>query len=107
MRDIIVFLQNMGKILALDFGTKRTGIAITDDLQLIASGLTTVATNNLLQFLHDYCEKHDVDCFVIGLPKQMDNTSSESEDAIQRFISKLKLKFPKKEIVRQDETIYI
>ncbi len=93
----------MARILALDYGKVRTGIAVTDELQLIASGLTTVATPKLLDFLGDYLQKESVERFVIGLPKQMDNTESESEVLIQDFLKKLKTKFPNVPVERQDE----
>ena len=93
----------MGKILAIDYGKKRTGIAVTDDLQIIASGLTTVPTKELLSFLSDYTSKESVETFVIGQPKQMNNTDSESEALILPFINKLKNKFPGIPIVREDE----
>ncbi|WP_375325014.1 Holliday junction resolvase RuvX [Flagellimonas sp. GZD32] len=93
----------MARILALDYGKVRTGIAVTDELQLIASGLTTVATPKLLDFLGDYLQKESVERFVIGLPKQMDNTESESEVLIQDFLKKLKTKFPNVTVERQDE----
>ena len=93
----------MARILALDFGKVRTGIAVTDELQLIASGLTTVETKDLLSFLKDYTQKESVERFVVGLPKQMDNTASESEVHIQDFLNKLKAKFPNIPVERQDE----
>ena len=93
----------MAQLLALDYGTKRTGIAVTDDLQLIASGLTTVATENLLDFLEKYVSKEDVELFLIGEPKQMNNSPSESEKHIGPFIEKLKLKFSDIPIIRVDE----
>ena len=93
----------MAQLLALDYGTKRTGIAVTDDLQIIASGLTTVATENLLDFLEKYITKEDVELFLIGEPKQMDNSPSESEKHIGPFIEKLKLKFSNIPIIRVDE----
>lgn len=80
----------MGKVLAMDFGKKRTGIAVTDDLQIIASGLTTVNTKELIPFLKDYIAKENVDLFVVGEPKQMNNEPSESEALITPFIEKLK-----------------
>ncbi len=83
----------MGKVLALDFGKKRTGIAVTDDLQIIASGLTTVATKELIPFLKNYTKSNDVELFVIGEPKQMNNQPSESEVLILPFIEKLKRNF--------------
>lgn len=93
----------MAQILALDFGKKRTGIAVTDDLQIIASGLTTVVTKDLLNFLEKYVSKEDVELFLIGEPKQMNNTASESEKYIIPFIKKLKEKFKHIPIIREDE----
>lgn len=93
----------MGIILAFDFGKKRTGIAVTDPLQIIASGLATVETKQLLVFLKDYISKEEVDIFVVGLPKQMNNQPSESEHLIQPFIKKLKNTFPNIPIKREDE----
>lgn len=93
----------MARILALDYGKVRTGIAVTDELQLIASGLTTVETKDLIAFLVDYLEKEAVEKFVVGLPKQMDNTPSESEELIQPFLKKLLAQFPTTQIERQDE----
>ncbi|MEC3907615.1 Holliday junction resolvase RuvX [Tamlana sp. 2201CG12-4] len=93
----------MARILAIDFGTKRTGIAVTDELQIIASGLTTVSTKDLLPFLKDYLKKEVVELFIIGEPKQMNNTVSESETHIIPFIKKLEKAFPGIPIKRVDE----
>ncbi|MEP1489533.1 MAG: Holliday junction resolvase RuvX [Algibacter sp.] len=93
----------MARILAIDFGGKRTGIAVTDELQIIASGLTTVFTKELIPFLKDYISKEDVELFLIGEPKQMDNTASESEVLITPFIEKLKKSIPNVPIKRVDE----
>ncbi|NAY90384.1 Holliday junction resolvase RuvX [Muricauda sp. JGD-17] len=93
----------MARILALDFGKVRTGIAVTDELQMIASGLTTVPTKDLIQFLLDYTNKEAVETFVVGLPKQMDGSASESEELIQPFLEKLSNQFPQIPIERQDE----
>ena len=93
----------MSQILAMDYGAKRTGIAVTDDLQIIASGLTTVPTENLLNFLEEYLEKEQVELFLIGEPKQMNNTASESEGMILKFIKKLKKRFPSVPLKRVDE----
>lgn len=93
----------MGRILAIDFGIKRTGIAVTDELRLIAFGLTTVSTKELLHFLKDYTQKECVDLFIVGEPKQMDNTISESELAIKRFLKKLTTFFPQIPVKRYDE----
>ncbi len=93
----------MARILAIDYGKKRTGIAVTDELQIIASGLTTVATHELLVFLKDYVEQEEVELFLIGEPKQRDNTPSESERLIKPFIEKLSVLFPGTPIKRVDE----
>ena len=93
----------MGRILAFDYGTKRTGIAVTDPLQLIASGLKTVETSEILTFLKSYCTDEKVVLFVVGLPKQMNNLPSESEQFIKSFIRNLKRTFPEIPIKREDE----
>ncbi len=93
----------MSRILAIDFGMKRTGIAVTDELQIIASGLTTVYTKELIPFLKDYISKEKVELFLVGEPKQMDNTASESEILIKPFLTKLSEQFPNIPIVRVDE----
>jgi putative Holliday junction resolvase len=93
----------MPRILAIDYGLKRTGIAVTDELQIIASGLTTVNTNELISFLQDYTKKEEVELFLIGEPKQMDNTPSDSEALIIPFIKTLEKEFPNITIKRVDE----
>jgi len=93
----------MARILALDYGLKRTGIAVTDDLQIIASGLTTIKTSDIFIFLERYLENENVELFVIGEPKQMDYSASESEKYIIPLIEKLKKKFSKIPIKRIDE----
>jgi putative Holliday junction resolvase len=93
----------LGRILALDYGEKRTGIAVTDELRLIASGLTTVPTKELILFLKDYFNTENVDILVVGEPKQMNNTPSESEQYIQPFLVELTKHFPTISIERQDE----
>ncbi|MCH3882325.1 MULTISPECIES: Holliday junction resolvase RuvX [Tenacibaculum] len=93
----------MARIVAIDFGKKRTGIAVTDDLQIIASGLTTVNTEELIPFLKEYISKENVQLFLIGEPKQMDNTESESEELIRPFIEKLKKAIPSIPFERVDE----
>lgn len=93
----------MGRILALDFGQKRTGIAVTDELQIIASGLTTVETKELITFLKDYVSKENIELFLVGEPKQMDYSESESEAIIKPFIKKLEREFPNIPIKRVDE----
>lgn len=91
------------RILALDYGQKRTGIAITDELQIIASGLTTVPSEIAIGFLKDYFSKEKVSKVLIGEPKQMNNTPSESTPIIEAFVSKFEKAFPDMPIVRVDE----
>lgn len=93
----------LGRILAIDFGKVRTGIAVTDELQIIASGLTTVKTEELIPFLKNYCSKEKVALFIVGKPKQMDNTESESEALIIPFLEKLSKEIPSIPIKRVDE----
>jgi len=93
----------LSRILALDFGKKRTGIAVTDELQLIASGLTTIDTNQLFDFLKKYFENELVELVVVGEPKQMNGLPSESEELIQPVLRKLTKLFPELKIERQDE----
>lgn len=106
MFKILIFvgtLDNMGRILAIDFGEKRTGIAVTDELQIIASGLTTVETPELIPFLVDYTQKENVELILVGKPKQMNNEDSESERYIQSFLEKLAKKLPNIPVQREDE----
>lgn len=93
----------MGRLLAIDYGTKRTGIAITDELKLIASGLTTVNTKELLKFLKKYFTSENVDVVLIGEPRQRDGTQSLIEVEIKKFVIILSEAFPKLKIVRVDE----
>ena len=93
----------MAQILAIDYGKVRTGLAVTDDMQIIASGLTTVPTKELLDFLKTYTKKENVELFLVGEPKQMNNEASESEALIIPFISKLRNLFPAIPIKRVDE----
>ncbi|OJX31931.1 MAG: Holliday junction DNA helicase RuvA [Chryseobacterium sp. 36-9] len=93
----------MGQILAIDYGKVRTGIAATDDLQIIASGLTTVETSKLVDFLKKYFSENNVDEVVIGLPTDLKGNMSEIETDIQKFISVFEKDFPDKKINRLDE----
>ncbi|MFZ4520587.1 MAG: Holliday junction resolvase RuvX [Bacteroidales bacterium] len=93
----------MGRIVAIDFGQKRTGIAVTDELKIIATGLTTVRSLDLMDFLRDYAGKNVVECFVVGQPKQMDYTDSESSVFIEPFVRYLKAAFPGIPVERADE----
>ena len=99
----VIKIIRMARILAIDYGVKRTGIAVTDELQIIASGLITVKTDELIKFLIDYTNKEQVELFIVGLPKQMNNSDSESEKHILSFLKKLKKSLPKIPIKRIDE----
>ena len=93
----------MGRILAIDYGTKRTGLAVTDVLQIIPGGLTTVATHELLDYLSLYFSKESVETIVVGYPTNMDGTESENMKHIRPFVQKLKKLYPDKQVVMQDE----
>lgn len=93
----------MGRLLAIDYGTKRTGIAVTDILQIVPGGLTTVPTGELMKFLTDYFNKEPVDVIVVGLPKNMNGAESESMKYIRPFVEKLRETFPDKRIEMYDE----
>ena len=93
----------MSKLVALDYGAKRTGIAETDSLQIIASGLTTVETKDLQEFMKTYLEKEDVEVLVIGQAKRMSGELSEIENKIVPFINFIKKRFPALTIAREDE----
>lgn len=84
----------MSRILAIDYGRKRSGIAVTDTLQMIANGLTTVPTHELLRFLVDYVAKEPVERILVGLPKQMNNEQSENMKFVEAFVRSLVRKVP-------------
>ncbi len=94
----------MGRILALDYGKKRTGIAVTDPLKIIANGLTTVDTQKLFDFLKDYVAKEDVEKILIGEPYNLDGTETDSTAAVKHTIRRLKNTFPGIPIVTIDES---
>ena len=93
----------MTRLLAIDYGTKRTGIAVTDEMQLIASGLTTVPTEKLISFLKNYFTDEKVELVVIGEPKQKDGSHSNVEEEIKKFILKFSEVFSEMKIDRMDE----
>ena len=93
----------MPRILAIDYGQKRTGIAITDELQIIASGLTTIESPTAINFLRDYFSKEKVEKVLIGEPKQMNGQPSQSTEVIEKFVVKFKNTFPEMAIERVDE----
>jgi len=93
----------MGRILAIDYGKKRTGLAVTDPLGIIATPLDTVNSSELLSFLKLYCQKETVDQFVIGMPKTLGNEDSEMAPMVRKFVEELKKAFPEKPIHLADE----
>ncbi len=93
----------MARILAIDFGSKRTGIAVTDTLQMIANGLTTVDTPRLLKFLDDYMLKEEVETIVVGYPKTLQNEPAQITELINPLVEKLKAKYPKINVELIDE----
>ncbi|MDP1800612.1 MAG: Holliday junction resolvase RuvX [Bacteroidota bacterium] len=93
----------MGRILAIDYGSKRVGLAVTDSLRLIASGLTSIHSKDLVKFLDDYLKKETVDIIVVGEPKTLQNNKSDSARFIEPFVVHLKKKFPDVKIERYDE----
>lgn len=93
----------MPRILAIDYGMKRTGIAVTDELQIIGSGLTTIPSETAIDFLKDYFSKENVNKVLIGEPKQMNGQPSDSTEIIEKFVSKFKIAFPNIELIRVDE----
>ncbi len=93
----------MSRIVAIDFGLKRTGIAVTDPLKIIASGLTTLPTAEVLPFLKKYCAEEPVECFVVGLPLYPDGNPAQIAAQADAFAQQLRKHFPDKPVFRQDE----
>lgn len=93
----------LGRILSIDYGTKRTGIAVTDVLRIVPGGLATVATNELMQFLSDYFVKEPVDLIVVGYPTNMNGQDSASMSQIRPFVEKLRNRYPDKRVEMFDE----
>lgn len=93
----------MGRILAFDIGRKRTGVAVTDPLKIIANGLTTIPTDSVVDFLQQYIDKESVELIVIGQPKQMNNQPSEAVKYIQPVVNRIRKVFPDLKIEQVDE----
>lgn len=93
----------MGRLLSIDYGTKRCGIAVTDTLQIIANGLTTVRTHDLLSFLKDYVSREDVECIVMGKPMQTNGAPSETYQKVMSVAKLLEKTFPNIPIKFYDE----
>ncbi len=93
----------MGRIMAIDYGQKRVGIAVTDELKIIANGLTTTPSGEIFDFLKTYLSKENVELFLVGEPLQMNGTPSESSRFIEPFVKKLKTTYPHIPVKRVDE----
>lgn len=93
----------MSRIIAIDYGKKRVGVAVSDNLQIIAGGLATVLSNDIFKFLEDYCSKEDVETIVVGLPRDMKNRPSESMRFVEPFVNGLRKRFPAQKIEFYDE----
>jgi putative holliday junction resolvase len=99
----VLSCYNMGRILAIDYGLKRTGLAVTDTLRIIATPLETVPTAGLIGFLTGYLRRESVDEFVVGMPKNMKNEDSEIAPAVRLFVADLTKAFPEKQVHLADE----
>lgn len=93
----------MGRILAIDYGTKRTGLAVTDPLRIIATALDMIETPKLIDYLKKYFQTEEVEKIIIGLPKRLNNTDSEIAPEVRKFVEKFKTTFPEKPIQTVDE----
>jgi len=93
----------MGKALGIDFGTKRTGLAITDAMQIIAGGLTTILTHLLDDFIEDLVQKESIECFVVGDPKNLDGSNTDNTGHVNGFIKRLKKNYPEITVHQIDE----
>lgn len=94
---------SMGRIISIDYGRKRTGLAASDTLQMIANGLTTLPSGEVVNFLSEYVKKEPVDVFVVGLPKQMNNEPSENMKYVEAFVTHLKRVIPEIPVEYYDE----
>ena len=93
----------MGRLLAIDYGRKRCGVAVTDPLKICANGLPTVRSCDLVTFIKEYCEKEEVEAFIVGEPRDLKGNPSESMKFITPFVNKLKKDYPDKPVIMFDE----
>lgn len=93
----------MARLLSIDYGKKRTGLAVSDPLQIIANGLTTVETPKLFDYLADYLQKEEVERIIVGLPKQMNNEPSENMKRVEPFVNRLRKLYPRIPVEYYDE----
>jgi putative holliday junction resolvase len=101
--ELFLIDKTLGRILALDYGRKRVGVAVTDPLQIIANGLDAIPSISIIDFLENYFEKESIDLVVIGYPKQMNNNPSESVPFIDQFIKSFEKSFPERKYYLMDE----
>ena len=95
--------KEMARLLAIDYGKKRTGLAVSDEMQIIAGGLTTVATTELLDYILDYVKREPVERIVVGLPKRMNNEPSENMRRVEPFVNRLRKLLPDIPVDYHDE----
>lgn len=93
----------MGRLLAIDYGTKRVGLAVTDPLQIIATALETVPAHTILNYLKTYCKTEQVDAFIVGKPLDLKLQKTDSTDAVKKFVVQLKKSFPNHTVHLHDE----
>jgi putative Holliday junction resolvase len=93
----------MARIVCIDWGSKRCGIAVTDPLQIIATALTTVETPTIMAFLKDYLSKEPVEAFLVGEPKNLDDSDTHASAPVRAFLKKLEKEFPAQKVITTDE----
>ena len=93
----------MARIIAIDYGLKRTGLAVTDPLQIIATGLTTLPSHEVIKFLKEYFQKEEVELVIVGEPKNLDDTDTHATPIVKRFVKKIMKEFPSMRIITVDE----
>lgn len=93
----------MGRLLAIDYGAKRVGLAVTDPLKIIASPLETIHSKDVIEYLKEYDKKENIEAFIVGMPKTLDNKDTDATRLVRHFVNLLKKKFPHKPIHLQDE----
>ena len=103
LRAVLATFAAMARIMAIDFGSKRTGLAVTDPSQIIATALETVPTHQLFDYLKNYISKENVECFVVGDPRRLNNEMSETTHLTNQFVNKLKREIPGIPVKRIDE----
>jgi putative Holliday junction resolvase len=93
----------MGRLMAIDYGPKRIGLAVSDPMQIIATPLDTVSPKDIFNYIKIYDQKEDIESFVVGMPKQLDNTDSSNAPLVKKFVKQLQSQFPDKPIHLADE----